>query len=86
MNTKKHEMKNRAFDSEKGGGCSFFHFFIINIIIIKWKKEHPPIIYDTLKHDETVIGPTILYTFIDLFFFFGYGKPSTYCSPFHKNS
>ena len=63
MNTKKHKMKNRAFDSEKGGGCSFFHFFIINIII---KKEHPPIIYDTLKHDETVIGPTILYTFIDL--------------------
>ena len=68
MNTKKHEMKNRAFDSEKEGGCSFFHFFIINIIIKKWKKEHPPIIYDTLKHDETVIGPTILYTFIDLMY------------------
>ena len=68
MNTKKYEMKNRAFDSEKGGGCSFFHFFIINIIIKKWKKEHPPIIYDTLKHDETVIGPTILYTFIDLMY------------------
>ena len=23
MNAKTHEMKNRAFDSEKGGGCSF---------------------------------------------------------------
>ena len=32
------------------------------------KKEHPPIIYDTLKHDETVIRPTILYTFIDLMY------------------
>ena len=64
MNTKKHEMKNRAFDSEKGGGCSFFHFFII--IVKRCKKEHPPIIYDTLKHDETVISPTILYTFINL--------------------
>jgi hypothetical protein len=27
MNTKKYEMKNRAFDSEKGGGCSFFSLF-----------------------------------------------------------
>jgi hypothetical protein len=23
MNAKTHEMKNRAFDPEKGGGCSF---------------------------------------------------------------
>ena len=30
----------------------FFHFFY----------------YDTLKHDETVIRPTILYTFIDLMY------------------
>ena len=51
MNTKKHEMKNRAFDSEKGGGCLFSLFY-----------------YDTLKHDETVIRPTILYTFIDLMY------------------
>jgi hypothetical protein len=50
----------------KGGGCSFFHFFII--IVKRCKKEHPPIIYDTLKHDETVIRPTILYTFIDLMY------------------
>jgi hypothetical protein len=31
---------------------NFFHFFY----------------YDTLKHDETVIRPTILYTFIDLMY------------------
>jgi len=30
----------------------FFHFFY----------------YDTLKHDETVIRPTILYTFIDIMY------------------
>ena len=49
MNTKKHEMKNRAFDSEKEGGCLFSLFY-----------------YDTLKHDETVIRPTILYTLMTL--------------------
>jgi hypothetical protein len=51
MNTKKHEMKNRPFDSEKGVGVFFSLFY-----------------YDTLKHDETVIRPTILYTFIDLMY------------------
>ena len=36
MNTKKHEMKNRAFDSEKGGGCSFFHFLLWQWHIKTW--------------------------------------------------
>ena len=65
MNTKKHEMKNRAFDSEKGVGGFVSLFYYHNK---KGKNEHPPIIYDTLKHDETVIRPTILYTFIDLMY------------------
>jgi hypothetical protein len=38
------------------------------VLVKKGKNEHPPIIYDTLKHDETVIRPTILYTFIDLMY------------------
>jgi hypothetical protein len=40
----------------KGGGCSFFSLFI------NYYDS------DTLKHDETVIRPTILYTFIDLMY------------------
>jgi hypothetical protein len=34
MNTKKHEMKNRAFDSEKGVGVLFFHFLLIIKLLI----------------------------------------------------
>ena len=50
----------------KGGWVFFFSLFYYHNK--KVKKEHPPIIYDTLKHDETVIRPTILYTFIDLMY------------------
>ena len=41
MNTKKHEMKNRAFDSEKGGGCSFFSLFYYQYHNKKVKKRTP---------------------------------------------
>jgi hypothetical protein len=31
-------------------------------------SSEPLVYYDTLKYDETVIRPTILYTFIDLMY------------------